>query len=52
MYQGAVGALGSAFTSKLIHGAFDKTLLASAKSRLGKIVSGTLLGAGEGAVTE
>jgi hypothetical protein len=52
MYQGVVGALGSAFTSKLIHGAFDKTLLASAKSRLGKIVAGTLVGAGEGAVTE
>ena len=52
LYQGAVGALGSAFTSKLINGAFDKTLLASAKSRLGKIVSGTLVGAGEGAITE
>lgn len=52
MYQGAVGALGSAFTSKLIHGAFDKTLLASAKSRLGKIASGALVGAGEGAITE
>ena len=52
MYQGMVGALGGAFTSKLIHGAFDKTLLASAKSRLGKIAAGTTLGTVEGGVTE
>jgi hypothetical protein len=52
LYQGAVGALGSAFTSKLMHGAFDNALLGSAKTRLGKIVSGSLAGAGEGAITE
>lgn len=52
LYQGTVGALGGAFTNKLLQGAFDKTLLSSAKSRLGKIVQGTALGAGEGGLSE
>jgi len=52
LYQGTVGALGGVFTSKLLNGAFDKTLLASAKSRLGKIAQGTALGATEGGLSE
>lgn len=52
LYQGTVGALGGVFTNKLLHGAFDKTLLSSAKSRLAKIVQGTALGAGEGGLSE
>jgi hypothetical protein len=51
-YQGSVGALGGAFTSKLINGAFNKTLLASAKSRLGKVVAGLGVAGLEGAITE
>ena len=50
--QGSVGALGGAFTAKLLQGGFDKTLLGSAKSRLGKIVQGTAIAGTEGALTE
>jgi hypothetical protein len=52
LYQGTVGALGGAFTNKLLRGAFDKTLLASAKSRLAKIAQGTALGVTEGGLSE
>ena len=52
LYQGTVGALGGAFTNKLLQGAFDKTLLASAKSRLAKIVQGTAVGVTEGGLSE
>ena len=52
LYQGSVGALGSAFTTKLIQGGFDKALLGNVKSRLGKIVQGTAIAGAEGALTE
>ena len=52
MAQGTVGALGGAFTSKLLQGGFDKTLLGNVKSRLGKIVQGTAIAGAEGALTE
>jgi hypothetical protein len=52
LYQGSVGALGSAFTTKLIQGGFDKALLGNVKSRLGKIVQGTAIAGTEGALTE
>jgi hypothetical protein len=50
--QGSVGALGGAFTAKLLQGGFDKTLLGNVKSRLGKIVQGTTIAGAEGALTE
>jgi hypothetical protein len=52
LYQGSVGALGSAFTTKLIQGGFDKALLGNVKSRLGKIAQGTAIAGAEGALTE
>lgn len=50
--QGSVGALGGAFTAKLLQGGFDKTLLGSAKSRLGKVLQGAGIAGAEGAITE
>ena len=52
MYQGLVGALGNQFTSKLLHGGFDKLLLNSAKSRLGQVATGTALAGVEGGTSE
>jgi len=52
MYQGLVGALGNQFTSKLLHGGFDKLLLNSAKSRLGQVAAGTALAGVEGGASE
>lgn len=50
--QGSVGALGGAFTAKLLQGGFDKTLLGGVKSRLNKILLGTGVAGTEGALTE
>lgn len=50
--QGSVGALGGAFTAKLLQGGFDKTLLGGVKSRLNKILLGTGVAGAEGALTE
>lgn len=52
MAQGTVGALGGAFTSKLLQGGFDKTLLGNVKSRLGKVLQGAGIAGAEGAITE
>lgn len=46
-YQGVVGALGGAFTGNLVTGKLDDVLLASAKTRLGRILKGTTAGMAE-----
>lgn len=51
-YQGMVGALGNQFTANLIKGNLDDVLLASAKSRLAKIVKGTAAGMTEEGLQE
>jgi len=52
LYQGSVGALGSAFTSNLVTGKFDKMLLEGARNKLTRILGGGAVGMTEEGVQE